>query len=199
MWYTDASKTTRTDDYNAALRVDTRQADPKAFGGFSNSFNYKGIILTADFYYNYGNYIEASAFDQFFTDGEWYTGNKYQYIYTNRWTHPGQVTNVPKYVAGGIILPDGSTNQENQPSDRFLYNGSYIRLKNLTIGYDFKSTTFLKSIGISKLYLYGRGTNLWTKTYDKNLTVDPEVGTEGVGNLEVPQVKTFTIGLNVGL
>ena len=199
LWYTDASKTTKTDNYNAAERVDTRQADPKAFGGFSNSFNYKGIILTADFYYNYGNYIEDSGYDQYLTDGEFLTFNKYQYIYTDRWTHPGQVTNVPKYVAGGITLPDGTANQENQFSDRFLYNGSYIRLKNLTIGYDFKNIVFLKNLGISKLYLYGRGTNLWTKTYDKNLTVDPEVGVYGTGNLEIPQVKTFTIGLNVGL
>jgi TonB-linked SusC/RagA family outer membrane protein len=199
LWYTDASKTTKTDNYNAAERVDTRQADPKAFGGFSNSFNYKGIILTVDFYYNYGNYIQASPFDKFFTDGQFYTGNKFQYIYTNRWTHPGQVTNVPKYVAGGIILADGTANQESAFSDRFLYNGSFIRLKNLTIGYDLKNIAFLKNLGVSKLYLYGRGTNLWTKTYDKNLTVDPEVGTEGVGNLDIPQVKTFTIGLNVGL
>ena len=199
LWYTDASRTAKTANYNAAERVDTRQADPKAFGGFSNSFNYNGIILTADFYYNYGNYIEASPFDEFLTDGQFYTINKYQYEYTNRWTTPGQVTNVPKYVAGGITLPDGSPNQENQPSNRFLYNGSYIRLKNLTIGYDFKNMYFLKNLGVSRLYLYGRGTNLWTKTYDKNLTVDPEVGPVGIGNLEVPQVKTFTIGLNVGL
>jgi len=199
LWYTDATKTTKTDNYNAALRVDTRQADPKAFGGFNNSFNFKGIILTVDFYYNYGNYIGASGYDQYLTDGEFLTFNKYQYVYTSRWTTPGQITNVPKYVAGGITLPDGTANQENQFSDRFLYNGSYIRLKNMTIGYDFKNIAFLKNLGISKLYLYGRGTNLWTKTFDKNLTVDPEVGLTGIGNLEIPQVKTFTIGLNVGL
>jgi len=199
LWYTDATRTKTTDDYNAAPRIDSRQADPKAFGGFFNTFNYKGIIFTAEFYYNYGNYIEASGYDQYLTDGEFLTFNKYQYIYTNRWTHPGQITNVPKYVYGGITLPDGSANQENQFSDRFLYNGSFIRLKNLTIGYDLKDLAFLKSLGVSKLYLYGRATNLWTKTYDKNLTVDPEVGISGIGNLEIPQVKTFTIGLNVGL
>jgi len=42
------------------------------------------------------------------------------------------------------------------------------------------------------------GTNLWTKTYDKRLPFDPELGPTGTSNLEVPPVRTFTVGLNVG-
>ena len=54
-----------------------------------------------------------------------------------------------------------------------------------------KTSALLKSLGISKLYLYGRGTNLWTKTYDKRLPFDPEVGINGLSNLEVPQVENL--------
>jgi TonB-linked SusC/RagA family outer membrane protein len=193
LWYTDVTRTATTSNYAAAARIDEKQADPKYFGGFSNTFNYKGIILTADFYYNFGNYINDSwAF--YLTDGTNLTFNKYEYDYQRRWTTPGQITDVPKYVNGGT-----NAGQSSSFSDRFLYRGDYIRLKNLTVGYDLKNLDLIKSWGISKLYIYGRGTNLWTKTYDKKLPFDPEVGITGTSNLEVPQARTFTIGLNVGL
>jgi len=192
LWFTDVTKTATTSSYSAAGRIDEGQADPKAFGGFNNTFNFKGITLTADFYYNTGNKINDSwAF--YLTDGTNLTFSKYEYDYQRRWTTPGQITDVPKYVNGGT-----NGGQSSSFSDRFLYYGDYIRLKNLTLGYDLKNIPYLKTLGISRLYIYGRGTNLWTKTYDKRLPFDPEVGITGTSNLEVPQVKTFTIGLNVG-
>ncbi|MGZ3754206.1 MAG: SusC/RagA family TonB-linked outer membrane protein [Mucilaginibacter sp.] len=191
LWYTDATKSATTSNYNAASRIAQYQADPKYFGGFSNTFNYKGITLSADFYYNFGNRIYDSwAF--YLEDGNNLTFNKYA-AELNRWTTPGQITDVPKYVAGGI-----PGNASGSGSSRFLYYGDFLRLRNLVVGYDFKNVSFLKSLGLSKLYLYGRGTNLWTKTYDKRLPFDPELGPTGTSNLEVPQVRTFTVGLNVG-
>jgi TonB-linked SusC/RagA family outer membrane protein len=199
LWYTDATKTATTNAYNLAkLRVDQYQADPKFFGGFSNTFNYKGFSLSADFYYNFGNYVNDSwAF--YLTDGTQYTYGKYAYD-LNRWTTPGQITDVPKYVAGGGTLADGATlSNSSSFSSRFLYKGDYIRLRNLTAGYNFSNINFIKKYGLTKLYIYGRGTNLWTKTFDSRLPFDPEVGINGTSNLEIPQVRTFTIGLNVGL
>ena len=193
LWYTDATKTATTSVYNNALRVNAGQADPKIFGGFNNAFDYKGFTLAADFYYNFGNKINDS-WAYYLNDGTYLPSNKYQYIYENRWTTPGQITDVPRFVAGGT-----NSGQSSNYSSRFLYYGDYIRLKNLTLGYNFKNIPFLKTIGISRLYLYGRGTNVWTKTYDKRLPFDPEVGITGISNLAIPQVKTFTIGLNVSL
>ncbi|MDF2431140.1 MAG: hypothetical protein JWP44_771 [Mucilaginibacter sp.] len=190
--YTDATKTATTSIYSSAARVSQYQADPKYFGGFNNTFNYKGIILTAEFYYNFGNMIQ-DTWAAYLQDGNNFTFNKYAYE-LNRWTTPGQKTDVPKYVAGGI-----AGNASTSFSSRFLYYGDYIRLRNLTVGYDFKNINYLKSLGVNRLYLYGRGTNLWTKTYDKRLPFDPEVGTNGTSNLEVPQVRTFTVGLNIGI
>lgn len=193
LWYTDASKKTTTNNYSDAARIAEYQADPKAFGGFTNTFTYKNFTLSADLYYNVGNRIYDS-WGSYFFDGTYITGiNKYQYVYDNRWTHPGQITDVPQYVAGGT-----NNGQAGNFSSRFLYNGDYVRLRNLTIGYNFSDINFLKSLGLSKLYLYGRGTNLFTKTYAKELPFDPEVGINGQSNLEVPQVRTFTVGLNVG-
>lgn len=191
-WYTDASKTTTTTNYNSAARVPYKQADPKITSGFSNTFNYKGIILSADFYGSFGNRI-GDTWSYYLNDGTYIAGaNKYSSI-LNRWTTPGQITDVPKVVAGG-----GVSSYSSNYSSRFLYYGDYIRLKNLSLGYDFKSIDFLKNHGISKLYLYVRGTNIMTKTYDKRLPFDPEVPVTGFNTEDIPQVRTFTVGLNVG-
>ena len=180
--------------YEDAQPVDGYQADPKAFGGFNNTFSYKGFTLAVDIYFNYGNYVNDS-WAVYFTDGLYNTEvNKYQYIYEHQWTHPGQVTDVPQYVDGGT-----NNGEAGNFSTRFFYKGDYERLKNLTIGYNVPDQAFLKSLGISKLYIYGRGTNLFTHTYDDRLPFDPEVGINGSSNLVVPQVRTFTLGLNVGL
>jgi TonB-linked SusC/RagA family outer membrane protein len=201
LWYTNASRTATTNAYNlASQRVDQKQADPKYFGGWSNTFTYQGFSLTGDFYYSGGNHIYDSS-ASILNDGTQYTYGKYAYN-LNRWTTPGQITDVPRYVAGGGTLPDGATlSSSSSLSTRFLYKGDYIRLKNVTAGFDFKNISYFKKYGISKLYLYGRATNLWTKTFDKRLPFDPEVGITGVGvnSVDIPQVRTFTIGLNVGL
>lgn len=192
-WYTDGTKTATTTNYASAGFSQIGQADPKLTGGFSNSFTYKGITLTADFYGNFGNRI-GDTWSYYLNDGTYITGaNKYASI-LNAWTTPGQITNVPKVVYGG-----GSSSSTSSYSSRFLYYGDYIRLKNLSIGYDFKNINYLKKFGISKLYLYGRATNVWTKTYDKNLPFDPEVPITGFNTEDVPQIKTYTIGLNIGL
>jgi TonB-linked SusC/RagA family outer membrane protein len=197
LWYTDGSKTATTNSYSEAERVAYKSASPKFFGGFNNNFSYKGFTLGVDFYYNYGNYI-VDSWSKYLNDGTYSTFNKYQYVYTNRWTTPGQVTDVPKYVAGG-----GTDSNSSAYSSRFIYKGDYIRLKNLTVGYDFKNINYLrKKLGISKLYLYMRGTNLWTKTYDDRLTVDPEASASatspGISSVSIPQIKSYTVGLNVG-
>ncbi|QKJ28919.1 SusC/RagA family TonB-linked outer membrane protein [Mucilaginibacter mali] len=194
LWYTDGTRTATTSTYSAATRVNAYQADPKVFGGFSNTFSFKGITLSADLYYNFGNMVNDSSWGYYLNDGTFALSNKYQYIYQHRWTTPGQITDVPKFDFSGGISGNSSSF-----SSRELYYGDYIRLKNLVIGYDFKNIDALKKLGISKLYLYGRGTNLWTKTYDKRLPFDPEQGINGTNNLDVLQGKTFTIGLNVGL
>ncbi|HEY0245173.1 MAG TPA: SusC/RagA family TonB-linked outer membrane protein [Mucilaginibacter sp.] len=190
LWYTNNTKTQTTNDYSKATKEPYKTATPKFFGGFNNTFNYKGISLGIDFYYNFGNYV-ADYWSTRFYDGSYYTFNKYQREFTNRWTTPGQITDVPKYIAGGGT---GTQSSSSAYSSRFIYNGSFIRLKNATLGYDFKKLGILKNMaGISKLYLYARGTNLWTKTYDNRLPFDPESGA-----VTIPAFRTYTLGLNVG-
>ncbi len=188
LWYTDSTKSATTSNYNAAPRVLAQSASPKFYGGFSNTFTYKFISLSADMYYNYGNYVyDAWAF--YLTDQVSPTYGKYS-LNLDRWTTPGQVTNVPKAVYG-------SSNLSSSGSTRFLYKGDYIRLRNITLSYVMPSS-MLKKLKINSLRIYARGTNLWTKTYDKNLTIDPEVGAAGSSNLNIFYNKSVTFGINLG-
>ena len=199
LWYTDSSKKATTTNYNAAARVVTgKSADPKYYGGFSNTFSYKGFSLTADMTYNFGNYIwDQWAF--YLADEVSPTYGKYG-LDLKRWQKPGDVTNVPKLVYN-------SANFSSSTSTRFLYNGSYLRLRNVTLGYTVPPATARK-MHMASMRAYIRGTNLWTKVYDKNLTLDPEQGgstnagggssTVGTNNLNVLYNIALTAGLSIG-
>ncbi|RYE14899.1 MAG: hypothetical protein EOP45_19050, partial [Sphingobacteriaceae bacterium] len=183
LWYTDGTKTTTTTNYSAAARVPMGQADPKIISGFNNNFTFKGVTLSVDFYGSFGNRV-SDSWSYYLNDGTYLTGsNKYAYTFYNRWTTPGQITDVPKDVYAG-----GSSASSSSFSSRFLYYGDFIRLKNTSLGYDFKNINYLNKLGISRLYLYGRATNLFTKTYDKRLPFDPEVPVTGLSTLDLPQV-----------
>ncbi len=188
-WYVDDTKSTITTNYNAAQRVITGlQADPKVYGGFSNTFRYKAFSIGADFYYNYGNYVQ-DTWNAYLFDEVNPAYGKYS-VNLARWQKPGDITNVPKLVYG-------STNFSNSASTRFLFKGDFIRLRNVTVSYDAPSNV-LKKLGISSLRFYVRGSNLWTKTYDPNLTIDPEQGVSSQSNLNIIYNKAVTAGLTLG-
>lgn len=188
LYYVDGTHASKTNKYaDAQFVVLDRQSLPKYTGGFNNTFSYKGISLSVDFTYNLGYWV-YSASDVYFTNGSNYIYNKYKYIYDNRWTTPGQQTYVPKYT----------TKSDNSVSTYRLYKGDHIRLKNITVGYDFKNIGLVRQLGINKLYLYGRATNLHTWTYDNRLPFDPEVNYSGYDNQGMLQFRTYTVGLNVG-
>ena len=200
LWYTDSSKKTTTSSFNAAARVNTgKAANPKWYGGFSNAFTYKGITLQADLTYNYGNYV----FDQwafYLADQINPTYGKYA-LNLKRWEKPGDVTNVPKAVYG-------SGNNSSNNSTRWLFKGDYIRLRNVSLAYTLP-VSLAKRMHLTSLRIYVRGTNLWTKTYDKNSTMDPEQGGStssngpssnvGLNNLNLFYNKALTAGLAIGL
>jgi len=199
LWYTDASKTTTTSNYGAAAQVNTgRQSDPKGFGSFTNSFQYKGFSLEAMFYYSYGNFIRDSWASYTQSDGANGTFNRVA-SQMDRWQNPGDITDVPIYVYN-------NTNQSNSASTRFLYNADYIRLRDATFAYQFpKSVT--NSLKISNLKVYVRGSNLLTWTRDKDLPYDPESYTSSATNSANPTATNFTVylprtitfGVNLGL
>lgn len=189
LWYTDSTKTTTTGSRtNANLFLTGKNADPKYYGGLGNTFTYKNISISFDFYYNYGNYFQE-AYAQYFLDGAYPTRGKYA-LNLKRWQKAGDITNVPKYVYG-------ASSTWASGSDRLLFKGDYIRLKNVQLMYKLTDKTILSSLHLTALNFYVRGTNLWTKTYDDNILNDPEQGVLGINQQAVMPTKSFTVGLNV--
>lgn len=188
LWYVDSSRKSTTNNYaNASFIFLDKSASPTYFGSLGNTFTWKGFSIGADFYYNYGNYVQ-DGYGTYFTGGQYPTRGKYA-VNLTRWQKPGDITTIPKYVYGQTNVAVG---------ERLLYRGDYIRLRNITIGYKVTDKKVLSKIGMSSLNVYARGTNLWTKTYDPTMPIDPEQGVAGQDAVGLLIAKTITFGLNIG-
>ena len=190
LWYKDKTHNETTNSYSAAQRVIYGSASPKFFGSFGSTFSFKGFSLNGLLYYNYGNYVQDTWARYLQGDGFAGSFNKMA-PQLNRWQKPGDVTNVPKNVYGG-------NKNSNESSTRWLYKGDYIRLRDVTLSYDFPQS-MLSHAKISSLRLYVRGTNIWTWVKDKNITSDPEASVTSQSNLEIYMPKIYTVGINLGL
>jgi len=165
--------------------------NPKFTYGITNSFSWKQFDLNVFFQGSYGNDI----FNATRIDLEGMFDSKNQSIAVlRRWTPDNRITDIPRAVGGGKV-----DNVRN--STRFVEDGSYLRLKSLTLIYNFNPKLFKKS-GISKLSLYTTGQNLLTFT--KYTGFDPEVNAFGLSATELgvdygtyPQARTLTAGVNV--
>jgi TonB-dependent starch-binding outer membrane protein SusC len=190
--YWDATGKTKTNIYADAGRFDVGKYTPDYTIGFNNTFSYAGFDLNVFFYAVTGVKLYNSA-GVYMTDG-FINGNlDNQTIQeSNSWTHPGQITNTPR---AGYFLGSGGQN-----STQYLYNGDYIRLKNLALGYTLPKSVY-SALKVSSARIYVSGTNLLTFT---KYPGDPEVSTLPVNNVgggedfyTIPQPRTFTVGLSV--
>lgn len=152
--------------------------------GFGNNFSYKGFTLDALITGSHGGDIfNASRMDLTLMNN--YNNQSTEVL--DRWTTVGQITDVPKVNDANAL----------HVSDRFVEDGSYIRLKAVTLGYQLK----LENLKLNSVKLYITGQNLYTITNYKGF--DPEVGAfndatgigQGIDLGTYPQVKTFIFGL----
>lgn len=173
------------------------------FGGFENTFSFKGLTVSGFFQYDYGR--RAYANDQFFLNVPYFTFNKNAAL-LDRWKEPGDITEVPK-AFGSLLGPslgvgdltlynDGTDPQSTFDSSRFIQNASYIRLKQVRISYSLPESLIGGLSQLRSLEVFAQGSNLVTWT---NYTgPDPE----SVGNVTTtvfPQGRSYTAGVNVGL
>jgi hypothetical protein len=187
---TGATKNQITNDYDSAGLSLNKSADPKVYGGLSNTFNYKGFTLDFQFNYNFGNYIFDNWYNYLNSDGA-YLGSFNQLSHQlTAWQKPGDKTDIPQLVYGD---PSNS----NAPSTRWLYKGDYIRLRNIQFAYNLPSD-LMKKAHLSNVSIYIRGTNLWTFGVAKNMPYDPEAGINSTTNLEVVIPKTIAGGIRIG-
>jgi hypothetical protein len=171
---------------SASDRTYIGDPNPDFTFGMTNNFSFKGFNLSILLQGSYGNDIyNVSRME---TEGM-YDGKNQSTRVLNRWEIPGQITNIPK---AGFDMKNSSY---------FVEDGSYLRVKNISLSYNVKSA-LLKNLGISRLQPYLTLNNVVTFTKYKG--IDPEVnqygnsGTvQGVDYGTYPQSKSFLFGLNV--
>ena len=175
-------------------------AQPDFFGGFNNSFAYKGFDLNVLFQFTVGNEVfnhsrasyENLGWSRIGTGFPLPDGNNHS-LADDRWMEPGDQTDIPRASLTNINW--------REYSSRWLEDGSYLRLKTLTLGYNF-SPDLTQRIGMSNLRLYMQGQNLLTFTNYTGL--DPEVNQNARNALVAgsdfgthPQVRTISFGINL--
>jgi len=185
MWIDSTGK--MTSDYAAAKPAIVGKPQPDGFGGIINTFFYKNIELSFLFYYQYGFEIYSEQLALASNDGLMPYVNQSRTA-LDRWRQPGDMAKNPRRVLNNT---DGGSN----PSTRFLFDGSYVRLKNVSLAYNFpKFLTQRWGINSLRIYLQGNNLALWTKFPGD----DPEnTSVSGSNSYAYPQQKTYTIGLNV--
>lgn len=159
---------------------------PDFQGGLRNTFNYKGFTLDIFFQYEYGRWASDGQVN-FLTENIARI-NTLKEFYDNRWTTPGQITYFPRMNSAGTEAKASGA----QSGNRTWFKADYIRLKNVTLSYDFDQD-MLKRLKLSAARFYMQATNLWT--YSDWFSYDVEfVGTAtGI----IPQSKNYTVGLQV--
>jgi len=165
---------------------------PKYYGGLDNNITYKRFDFGISLVYTGGFYIYNTTRSSLLTNQ--FLNNTTEIL--DRWTTPGQKTDVPR-----LFLSD---NGANAASDRFLEKGDFLRVRTISLGYNFAGET-LNRVGIKNLRLFAQVYNPFIITGYKGQ--DPEVNSNrnnsniaiGVDNRAVPQPRTYTFGLNVGL
>jgi TonB-dependent starch-binding outer membrane protein SusC len=157
---------------------------PKLNFGLTLNLEYKGFDFQAFFQGVTGNKIFQGLRRLDIAN------SNYQTEILNRWTGAGTSNDYPR-------LTDNDTNSNfGRPSDFYLQNGDYVRLKLMTLGYSLPSKS-ISSIGASKVRIYVTGQNILTFT--KYTGFDPEIGGDisGIDKGIYPQARGLILGLNL--
>ncbi|MCD0490338.1 SusC/RagA family TonB-linked outer membrane protein [Pedobacter sp. MC2016-14] len=171
-----------------------KPSDPKFFGGVNNTFSYKNFDLSAFITFSYGNYV--------LDEGErvlsYLTGtNNLRETAADSWTPANGSSDFPRLLYNDPIAGSNTT--------RFLHDASYLRMKNITLGYSFKNQIKkLKFLKEARLFISAQ--NLFTVTSFPGW--DPEVSgnytanvarslNQGITYMDVPQLRTFAAGFNL--
>lgn len=198
-WYMDDANGNKvvTDSYSKASYYKCGKASPDVYGSFSTSLFYKNFDLQANFGYSLGGQIYSYYRQEFDSDGA-YAGDRNQMKLQkgwSRWEKPGDIATHPRAMYN-------NQDKGNLASSRYLESSDYLKLRSLTLGYNFD----LKKYGIQTLRLSVSGENLFTITDYSG--VDPELpaGTNDKGVLSVtntggtsvyPAVRKFMLGVNL--
>jgi TonB-dependent starch-binding outer membrane protein SusC len=169
-------------------------AQPKFYGGLSNNFKYKGFDLDVLLTYQGGNYVYYGSWAGLHDQRFW--NNSVDVL--DAWKKFGDISTVPRPVYN-----DNLSNGSALPMTYSLFKGDFIKIKNVTFGYNFQSDA-LKKMKISNARFYVSGSNLYIFT--KYPGPDPEVSSNGnsssgfgIDRNTIANGRTITVGVNLGL
>jgi TonB-dependent starch-binding outer membrane protein SusC len=171
-----------TNIYDPEDRVIVGPSTPTQFGGFSSSWNYKGVALDVLFSYALGGYAYNNDRLNVENSIYWYS-NLSQNMLTE-WQKPGDITNVPSPF-----------NDLHAETTRFVEKTNYLRLRNVMLSYTLPPSIVGK-IKMRSLRIFAQGQNLYV--WHNFLGYDPEVVTGILGGAHYPPLRTITFGLNAG-
>ena len=162
---------------------------PKLTGGFGFSFNYGAWRLSTQFTYRVGNKIINKAR----LNAEAMTSNYNQSQAVNyRWRQEGDITPIPRAMFGG------NSNYNTLISDRFVEDGSYLRMSYAQLNYAINKK-HLTWIGLNRLSFYASVNNPFVIT--KYSGVDPDIAFGGedpaIDNAQTPRSRSYTLGITV--
>lgn len=194
-WYTTDEKGNRvkTSNYSDASKnqVICGKATPDFYGGFSTELTWKDFDLSAVFGYSVGGKIYNYSRSVFDSDGAYTSYNQQKLLDSwSRWEKPGDIATHPK-------AEYGNKSQSCKTSSRYLEDASYLRLRNLSIGYNVP----IKWDYISRLRVFASGENLFVISgfsgIDPELPANTKAGKAGVVSSPYPQTRKFMFGVNV--
>ncbi|MBC6610723.1 TonB-dependent receptor [Hymenobacter sp. BT507] len=190
-WLTATGETTTAITQADAVYTN-KSGYPTYYGGFDNLFSFKGIELGIFLQYSGGNEIYNATRAGLLTNS--FSNNLAEV--KDRWTQPGQQTDIPKLVYLDAVSTQAST--------RWLEKGDFLRARQINLGYNLPEN-LSQRIGVARARIYGQVQNAFVIT--KYKVGDPEVNSNrnssniayGIDNRSVPQTRAYTLGINFTL
>jgi TonB-linked SusC/RagA family outer membrane protein len=187
-----AADGSETDSPGSSDRMFVGSPQPKYYGGFTNTFTFRDFDLRGFLQFSQGNKVFNMM--RIFTDDGGCTWDNESTIALTRWQKPGDITNEPR-------MSYDCTSGADVISSRFVEDGSFVRLGEVTLGYKLPDRLASAArMTNARLYVSGRNLHTWTDYTGYN----PDVNSAGIGSNVVmgvdyyayPLARTFTLGVS---
>lgn len=183
-----------TNNYSMADYEQQGRATPWGYGSLSNTLGWKGLNLSFMFYYNLGGKFYDALYGNMMHEGN-NSGKNVHADEANAWSPARTNTDVPKFT-------NANDNLSNSPSTRFLYDATYLKLKNVNLSYSLPRNLLKKTGVISGVRFYLNADNLFTVFKDKRYKGYDDIDIFGYGGYDaypnyIPLSRTYTFGVNI--
>ena len=175
-----------TENYGEARRINAGSPEPLWTGGFNTELSWRGISLGIQLEARYGNKVLNQDRSLFEADGSYGDSNIWKGA-LNYWKKPGDTNVLPKPVYN-------NSSNSSAISTRYLEDGSYLRIKDITLAYSLPSKWTKKAL-MSGVRIYASALNLYT-FHNMNYW-DPEHGTTGATIISYPMTRSMIVGVDI--